>query len=197
MQFVLKKQLVKILGLIPNNYEIRESFESTLNDQNSKYKSRIMCTIRNVFIIFIIFSATKVISEPIIVCEPKLSLSWTYNHETNTSNYMEIKTNLENVSLKFDFGFLKLTKRANENYILFRQAAIRRDGDEDHNITLRYEDGNKKKIGKKEIIVADPMCQMGKHARLNIIEFDDISLTNTAYSCNCLSSVHDNINFIR
>jgi hypothetical protein len=155
-----------------------------------------MCIIKNVFLIVTFASATKAISESVSICEPQLKSSWTYNYETNISDYSEINTNLETISLNFDFGFLKLSAQADGKYSLFRQAAIKRDADETDNITVRYEDTNKKTIGQKEIIVVDPMCIKGQRPRLNIIEFDDVSLNNIAYSCNCLSPVHGKSNFI-
>ena len=77
-----------------------------------------MCIIKNVFLIVTFASATKAISESVSICEPQLKSSWTYNYETNISDYSEINTNLETISLNFDFGFLKLSAQADGKYSL-------------------------------------------------------------------------------
>ena len=78
-----------------------------------------MCIIKNVFLIVTFASATNAISESASICEPQLKSSWTYNYETNISDYSEINTNLETISLNFDFGFLKLSAQADGNIVCF------------------------------------------------------------------------------
>lgn len=147
-------------------------------------------------LILLFYSVRSVSSDTMIKCEPELKVIWSYNLSEKSSEFQEIKDNLTGIALRFDFGFIKLSKPGSNDFLLFRQSSIKRKTDNRKDLKLRYEDTSSPAVSKSSLIISDPMCFKANSARASIIDNSEFSFSNSLYVCECLSPVFDRKNFI-
>ena len=132
-----------------------------------------------------------------IECNPILKVSWSFDPSKNISEYQENKEGLSSFSFLLDSGFIKISDAQNNKTELFRQYAIIENTIHPYDITVRYENTFNMELEKTSIIISDPMCQNTKYAIVNIFKTIEFGYENTAFNCDCLSSVYANDHFIR
>ena len=130
-------------------------------------------------------------------CEPKSTIALTFDILNNSTNVEETREDLPNIELTLDYGFLKLSEQENDASVLYRQIALRENGQDPLDITLRYEAANGANIEKSSIIISDPMCRNYARSRANKMDITDKSYASSVYVCECLSANHHSANFIK
>ena len=145
----------------------------------------------------LILQTTNVLAAAYTSCEPKSTIALTFDILNNSTNVEETSNGLPNIVLTLDYGFLKLSEQDNDASVLYRQIALRENGQGPLDITLRYEATNGANIEKPSIIISDPMCRNYARSRANIMEITDKSYTSSIYECECLSANHHSANFIK
>jgi len=124
------------------------------------------------------------------LCNPKLDTTWQYDPVTNSSSTLEKSKDLSAITLSFDLGFLKLSRKDQINSEVFRQIVINRIEEDKLNFIIKYEDILKGEIKKSFAIISDPMCKSRKFVTVNIFEIEEMGFHNTAYNCDCISMLH-------
>ena len=147
--------------------------------------------------IVLTLQTTNVLAAATTSCEPKSTTALTFDILNNSTNVEEKSNGLPNIVLKLDYGFLKLSEPDNEASVLYRQIALRENGEDSLDITLRYEATNGANIEKSSIIISDPMCRNYARSHANIMEITDKSYASSIYECECLSANHHSANFIK
>ena len=160
----------------------------------SKYFLK-QCTF-NVFTVLIL-QTTNVLAAANTSCEPKSTIALKFDILNNQANVEETSNGLPNIVLTLDYGFLKLSEQDNEASVLYRQIALRENGQDPLEITLRYEAANGANIEKSSIIISDPMCRNYARSRVNVMEITDKSYASSMYECECLSANYHSANFIK
>ena len=145
----------------------------------------------------LILQTTNVLAAAITSCEPKSTIALTFDILNNSTNVEETSNGLPNIVLTLDYGFLKLSEQDNDASALYRQIALRENGQDPLDITLRYEVANAANIEKSSIIISDPMCRNYARSRANIMDITDKSYASSIYECECLSANHHSANFIK
>ena len=145
----------------------------------------------------LILQTTNVLAAAITSCEPKSTIALTFDILNNSTNVEETSNGLPNIALTLDYGFLKLSGQDNDASALYRQIALRENGQDPLDITLRYEVANAANIEKSSIIISDPMCRNYARSRANIMDITDKSYASSIYECECLSANHHSANFIK
>jgi hypothetical protein len=140
--------------------------------------------------------ATNVSAATIVQCNAKLKVSVAYNHETNSTEFLESNANLSGISINFDSGFIKLSDSAESESILFRQSALNKNITDPFDLVVRYERKSDADIQTKSVIITDPMCRNDDASTASTFDISNTSYISTFYNCDCLSSVHDSGNFI-
>ena len=141
--------------------------------------------------------ATNVFAAAITSCEPKSKIALTFDILNNSANFEETSDGLPNIVLTLDYGFLKLSEQENDASVLYRQIALRENGQDPLNITLRYEATNGANVEKTSVIISDPMCRTYGSSRANIMEITDKNYSSSIYECECLSANYQSANFIK
>jgi len=141
--------------------------------------------------------ATTGLANNLIQCNIELAVSWSYDRMQNTSVFFETNDNLSDISLNFDFGFLKLTQVEGEGTNLFRQSVIAKSTDESLELEIRYESTSNSGIERTSVVVFDPFCIRHDDLRTSIIATSGTTFKHTVYNCECLSSVHDIENILQ
>lgn len=160
----------------------------------SKYFLK-QCTL-TVFTVLVL-QTTNVFAAATTSCVPKSTIALTFDILNNSTNVEETSNGLPNIVLKLDYGFLKLSEQDNDASVLYRQIALRENGQDPLDITLRYEAANGANIEKSSIIISDPMCRNYARSHANIMEITDKSYASFVYECECLSANHHSANFIK
>lgn len=150
---------------------------------------RIFC------LLFLAYTLPAVAENAIVECTAEHKITLSYSPEAISSPVWETD-DLSNVSLGYDFGFVKLFKQANDEAVLFRQTAVRKTGNNSQKVTIRYEMPGVTSIKRTDIIIADPMCRDQATASLRIFETGEIDQVIFMYECACLSWIHNSDNFI-
>lgn len=132
-----------------------------------------------------------------IRCNPILNVAWSFDPSNNISEYQENREGLSSFSFLLDSGFIKISDAQNNKTELFRQYAIIESPIHPYDITVRYENTFNTELEKTSIIISNPMCQNTKYAIVNIFKTIEFGYKNTAFNCDCLSSVYANDHFIR
>lgn len=145
----------------------------------------------------LILQTTNVLAAAITSCEPKSTIALKFDILNSATNVEETSNGLPNIVLTFDYGFLKLSEQDNDAMVLYRQIALRENGQDPLDITLRYEAVNGANIEKSSIIISDPMCRNYARSHANIMEITDKSYASSVYECECLSANHHSANFIK
>jgi hypothetical protein len=145
----------------------------------------------------LILQNTNVLAAAITSCVPKSTIALTFDMLKSSTNVEETSNGLPNIALTFDYGFLKLSEQENDASVLYRQIALRTNGQDPLDITLRYEATNGTYIEKSSIMISDPMCRNYARSRANIMEITDKSYASSIYECECLSATHHSANFIK
>jgi hypothetical protein len=140
---------------------------------------------------------TNVLAAAITSCEPKSTIALKFDILNSATNVEETSNGLPNIVLTFDYGFLKLSEQDNDASVLYRQIALRENGQDTLDITLRYEAANGANIEKSSIIISDPMCRNYARSRANKMDITDKSYASSVYECECLSANHHSANFIK
>lgn len=143
-----------------------------------------------------LMAATNLSAATMVQCNSLLKVSLAYNHETSSTEFLEINENLSNFSIKFDSGFIKLSHSAESESILFRQSAMNKNITDPLDLVVRYENKSDADIQTKSVIITDPMCRNNEVSTASIFDTSNASYISTFYNCECLSSVHDSGNFI-
>lgn len=143
-----------------------------------------------------LMAATNVSAATMVQCNSILKVSLAYNHETNSTEFLESNEKLPNLSIKFDSGFIKLSDSAESESTLFRQSAMNKNITDPLDLVVRYENKSDADIQTKSVIITDPMCRNDEASTASIFDTSDTSYISTFYNCDCLSSVHDSGNFI-
>ena len=160
----------------------------------SKYYLK-QCT-ATVFTVLIL-QTTNVLAAASTSCEPKSTIALKFDILNNATNLEETRKDLPNIEVMLDYGFLKLSEQENDTSVLYRQIALRENGQDPLDITLRYETANGANIQKSSIIISDPMCRNYVRSRVNVMEITDKSYASSIYECECLSANHHSANFIK
>ena len=145
----------------------------------------------------LILQTTNVLAAASTRCETKSTIALKFDILNNAANVEEIRNDLPIIELTLDYGFLKLSEQENDASVLYRQIALRENGEDPLDITLRYEATNGANIEKPSIIISDPMCRNYARSRANIMEITDKSYASSIYECECLSANHHSANFIK
>lgn len=149
----------------------------------------------SIFILVLNFSSVAH-SETLIQCDQSLEVSWLFNPEENTSKFSENKQELNDLTIKLDRGLIKAPLGFDTENQLFRQIGIVRNVMDPTDLTVRYENLDKRHINNKSIILSDPMCRNHQSANLNIFETFEIGYQNSFYTCECLSATYDAKHFM-
>jgi hypothetical protein len=147
--------------------------------------------------IFLMNLATVLWPATSIRCNPILKSSWSFDPSNNISEYEENKEGLSSFTFLLDSGFIKISDAQNTNTQLFQQNAIIEKTRDSNDITARYESTFNMELEKTSIIISNPMCQNTDYSIVNIFETVEFGYTNTAFNCDCLSSIHATKHFIR
>lgn len=133
----------------------------------------------------------------ILSCEPRLMSYWTYDDDSNTSNFKENKDNLTTIKLHFDYGFIKLGEKDAVDFNLLKQNEITQLNEDDHlHVMVRYENSNRINIEQQSLIIVDPMCKKELVSKVSVITTSYKEYRVINYVCGCLSSTFDSDNFL-
>ena len=160
----------------------------------SKYYLK-QCTV-TVFTVLIL-QTTNVLAAATTSCEPKSTIALKFDILNSATNVEETSNGLPNIVLTLDYGFLKLSEQDNDASVLYRQIALRENGEDPLDITLRYEATNGANIEKPSIIISDPMCRNYARSRANKMDITDKSYASSIYECECLSANQHSANFVK
>ena len=154
---------------------------------------RLSCYVVSVFLINL---ANNGLANNLIQCNPEVAASWSYNPMANTSVFSETNDNVSEISLHFDFGFLKLTQVEGDITKLFRQTVIEERIDDSLELEVRYESTSNARVERTSIVVLDPFCRSNNELRTSILTTSGMSFIHTVYNCECLSAVQDKNSFV-
>ena len=145
----------------------------------------------NIIIATLLISLTANYASAVtMLCNPKLDTTWQYDPVTNSSSTLEKSEDLSAITLSFDFGFLKLSRKDQIYSEVFRQIVINQIEEDKLNFIIKYEDILKGEIKKSYAIISDPMCKSHRFVTVNILQIEEMGFHNTAYNCDCISVLH-------
>ena len=146
-------------------------------------------------LLFTAYTLPVVAENAIVECTAERKITLFYSPEEVSSPEWETD-NLSDVSLGYDFGFVKLFKQQENETVLLRQSAVAKIDDNFRNITIRYDIPGATSIERTSMIIVDPMCINRAAASLKILQTGETYQVSSVFKCACLSQIHDRGIFI-